>query len=376
MNVTNKKIYVLFFQILPLELLLINYILYSAFDITEYKTILRVVALGILMFGALFVFKRRVSKLQIIWLLLAILQVIVNGSMAFNLLFLVLLAIVLCGDIDDIIKIIYIVVKFTCAFMLVLLFAGILENRAYIIGNRERYTLGFLNPNSASFFYTTFVYFYILSKKNLSIKNILFGIGLVIGIFYFTNSRTYFFAAMFFLLFAFFSKFGKIKIFNMISWIISDGLLAFGLFSVAFIDKLFYLDKLLSNRIYYFSQYLSNANWQQYIIGGMSLEIDNFYYMFLLGYGIVIYIFFAFFIHRAMKKLFNEEKTIVMVFLASVLLAALMEGTLIRPEIMISVFVWKIIMDDGLLPKNAEVVGETKIDALDRHGGERKKHDK
>lgn len=345
------------FQIIPFILLIINYLLYSAFGIEEYKMILRVLALLLLFIGSVFVYRVKVTRIQLIWLVLAGFEIFMNGASAFNLLFLLLLSLCIYGKLSEITETLFIIVKYACILMVVLLVTGIIENVPYIVSNRERYLLGFLNPNSASIFYSSFIYLYLLSKEKVSFFNWLFAVMINSLIYYFTNSRTCFYSLLVFLFailsYRLFKNYAKVL--RLGCWILVDFLICFGIVSTFWINKLDFLNKLLSERISIFQDYINEAEVYHYLLGGLPLSIDNFYYIFIFGYGLIAYILFAFVVHRSMKYLYYSKQNILMAFFVSVFVASLMEGYLIRPEIFLSIFIWRVILQNNMCKMNKNI---------------------
>jgi len=147
------------------------------------------------------------------------------------------------------------------------------------------------------------------------------------------------------------------KIFGKSSIIIIDALFILNLISVFIINKLIIFDELLSFRISTFSKMIDGSGMKCFLLGGTSFTVDNFYYMLLFQYGIFIYIFVAISTHFAMKRMVKNNNIKYISLLVGLFLVAMMESSLIRPEILVVLVIWKII-----LSRNSDYVKEDNME--------------
>lgn len=139
---------------------------------------------------------------------------------------------------------------------------------------------------------------------------------------------------------------------------IIDMLFILNLVSVFIIDKFMVFDALLSFRISTFSRMINSSGIKCFLLGGTTATVDNFYYMLLFQYGIFIYIFVAISTHFAMKKMVTSRNSRYISLLVGLFLVAMMESSLIRPEILVALVVWKIILsgnNESLIESNTEI---------------------
>ena len=102
-------------------------------------------------------------------------------------------------------------------------------------------------------------------------------------------------------------------------------------------------DELLSFRVSTFLEMIYNADLRTFLFGGSCETVDNFYYMLLFQYGFFIYLFVAVLVHSSIKRMIIEENTKYIPLLVGLFLVATMESSLIRPEILVTLVVWKVV---------------------------------
>lgn len=346
-NVWKK---ILFLEV-PLFLLGLNYILYNALAIDTMKMLFRGGAIFLLFVGWILKGKYAVDKKTFLAMIFAIIALMLNGSMALNFAVIVLFSICVTYPLDTIIKSAFRINVILVIIMLILMAAHVVNNTSYVSTmGRIRYTLGFENPNVAALFYSSVIYLLLVSRKKIKGIVVLFAFFMTTVIFYYTNSRTSLLALLVFVIlesiYFYFQKRNMKKaqkILGKFSILIIDLLFILNFVSVFIINKFMIFDELLSFRISAFSRMINSSSLRGFLFGGTSETVDNFYYMLLFQYGIFIYTFVAFLTHSAMKKMVVNGNTQYISLLVGLFLVAMMESSLIRPEILVILVVWKII---------------------------------
>lgn len=98
---------------------------------------------------------------------LAMVSLMLNGSMALNFVVIVLFAICASYSLETIVKSAFRINVFLVLVMIVLMALHIVNNTSYVSTmGRLRYTLGFENPNVAALFYSSAIYLLLVSRKN------------------------------------------------------------------------------------------------------------------------------------------------------------------------------------------------------------------
>lgn len=339
---------------LPLFLLGINYVLYNALSMESMKIVFRMVAIILFLIGWILKGNFKIDLKAFIAIILALISLILNGSMALNFTVLVLFAICAEYPIETIIKSAFRINVSLVLLMIILMVSHVVDNTSYISTmGRLRQTLGFENPNVAALFYSSAIYLFLASRRELKKRSVFVAFLLTAVIFLYTNSRTSLVALLIFvgleLLYLIFEKKSMDKaklIFGKCAVIFIDVLFALNLISVFMINKFMVLDQLLSYRISTFSRMINSAGLRCFLLGGTIKTVDNFYYMLLFQYGIIIYVFVAYSTHAAMKKMIENLNIKYVALLVGLFLVAMMESSLIRPEILVSLVVWKVVLSE------------------------------
>lgn len=337
------------FLYLALFCLGINYIFYNALGMDQYKTILRVVGIALMLAKWIVSGKRRITIMQGVLLAVSAIAFLLNGADSINLLALVIIGISM--DMDEMgAEKAYKVNLVLFLIVLVFLATGIMHNRIWYGGTeiirKTRWTLGFGNPNHATAFFTSFFCLFIITRKNLNKWHIILLLILEFGIYYLTNSRTWFIAYFIFSLILFVMLYtDKLQnIFQSLCTFVTDVMFLLHLFLRYILAFLMRFDVLLSFRISRFQTELAHFGVKEYLIGGRAVSVDSLYLNLLYGYGVFIYIIVWAAVHFAMRNLKNDNNCKMLAFLAAMLIAGLMESSTIRPEFMSSVIVWTVIL--------------------------------
>lgn len=336
----------------PLFLLGSNYILYNAFGNNSFKNFLRILAILLLFTGWILQKRHTLNRTQIVAIVIAIVVFLLNGFVAVNYAVAVSFSIFATENISETIRRAFRINLLLILILGVGLVTHQIDNYRYIsTTGRERWTMGFENPNVAALFYASAIFLFLLSRKKVGKMNI--GVAMLMSgvIFYYTDNRTTIVSLVIFCLY--FSCMylcrnnPKIqKNINNFCTIFVDALWILNLVSIFVINKFNSLDALLSYRISSFGRMIGDAGLTGFLMGGTRLTVDNFYYMFLFIHGVFPYIFMMIVTHRTMKRLVIAGHNDYIAFLLSSFLIGLMESSMLRPEIPFSLIVWKILLSD------------------------------
>lgn len=349
MNFKNINWKNFLFLDIPILLLGINYIFYNVLQEEEFKTIFRIASMFFFVAGYLFKEKLTIKSKEIILLFFLTIALFINGGMILNFIAIVLFVVCTTNSINLIIEHVCKINCFLTFVIFILLTLGMTNDVIYLSSNgRLRHALGFNHPNAAALFYTANILLLAIYIRKINLLIVSAIVSYII--FYYTDSRTSFLAIMFFLILESINIFLERKnkktyqiILAKISMIVIDVLFTFSFLSVFFINKLLFLDELLSYRISIASAMANKSGLYGLIFGGTSDWADNFYYMLLFQYGIIVYICVAIITHLSIKKLIDRKNLRYIPLLTSIFVLATMESSLIRPEILIMLVTWKII---------------------------------
>lgn len=350
MKINKNFLRSFFFLDLPLFLLGLNYMLYNALSVDRFKTVIRIVAIMLVLIGWV-LNKSTIYKYEIIACILVTISLIINGVSSINLLVIIIISVWVRYPLKRVIKGAFVVNMLLVLIMIVLMVVGVVDNTGYVSTmGRHRFGLGFENPNVAALFYSSCLYLLVVSRnkvRKLTMVILLFG-GAVIYLY--TDSRTSFVAMLIFFLIEAMRVFIEKKrlplwgkIFGAASILVVDLLFILNLVSVFIIDKLMFMDEYLSFRISAFSRMIENSGIRCFLLGGTVETADNFFYMLLFQYGVFIYIVLAIITHYSMKKMVTTCDLKYISLLVALFMVGMMESSLIRPEILVVLIVWKII---------------------------------
>ena len=338
---------------LCLFLLGVNYLLYNSLGIDVYKNTIRLLSITISLFYFIYYKRGKLNTISLILLLLSIIYFIFGNVESLNLFTFVLFANILSDRIDLATKEIFIVYSCLVVIMLLLLITKSAENYTYFgLEGRKRSTIGFNNPNVASLFYSMYIVIFILQFNNLKISHLLVGEILGYLIYYYTNSRTSFFVVSIFitliLIYKIICRFSRIRnIFLIAIVIVIDICYVLNILSMVFIDKFSAIDDLLSLRITHMNNSLSNVSMVNFLFGNTGVEIDNFYYVVFLSFGIFVYLIIMYLTNNVALKLFYTEEWKYLIFLLSISLMGLTESGAYRIEILTFILFWKLLLSNN-----------------------------
>lgn len=332
---------------LPMLLLGLNYLLYNALEIVFAKQIIRIAALALIVAGGI-IRRPLIGKKGILFLGVSIMSLFLNGLGAFNLAFLVIFAVCVPDDMDLIFQKAFRISLILVAVLMISLFTGINHNVTnYLASGRVRNGMGFLNPNSAAIFYYSVGCLFLLSRKQVKMVHMLLVLASSFLVHHYTASRTCLMANIVFaalwMLYQMPCDKGK-KLLAKGSVLLIDLLFVLNVAAIFFTDELMPLDDFLSWRVTYLKQLVEVSSLRNILLGGAVLEVDNFYHIILFQYGIFIYALLAIVAHCMMKKFADHEQYLLSGFFVSIFLSGLMEGFLIRPELILFLVIWKLIV--------------------------------
>lgn len=342
----------LFFDF-PLFILAINYIIYNAIGIEDYKNIFRIIALSVMIMGWLLYGQKFFSIPNLIFISLIVVQIIVNGSNSVNIIAFLVVAYCSTRDIKIDISHCYYLSLALIVLMFILIVTGVVENTTYLSNmGRIRTTLGFLNPNASALFYSSAIFLYVLSRKEINYIAILISAIFSFLIYYFTDSRTFLFADTFFVIIItlqyFFKRHNK-EFPNFFLLVLVDSLFVVNLVSTFFLKQLLVFDEISSYRLSAFNKMVESSDLTTWLFGGSDYSVDSFYYMFIFGYGIILYLLFFLLAHISMYELIKRNQGTLVAFLTALFLCGTMESSIIRPEVLSMLVAWKIIVNSNVI---------------------------
>lgn len=343
-----KKIRQLFVY-LAIIILVVNYLLYHTITPYSLKNIMRIIAMILLIFSILLNKKMKISLPFLIIVFYMIIGIILKSELIYNLLFLMLIlfSISMNCEYDKINKHLFFISLFSVFIYLVLYKLGYIENYITSYGGRIRNSLGFDNVNSLSLLIASPIFLILSMNNNKVITNIIC-LVIVSAITKYTDSRTLLFATI---LFVTINLLLKIKFFKKIEVFLNEKKYFLSILTIIFfgspiimflINKIYpNLDVILSYRITKMLSFVNSQSFFNYLIGFTKLnEIDNSYLLLFFTVGAIGYMFIS---KMFYKYLTNKNNLMYLPFTLSVLFYGLMEGILLRPESMITIYFWIIV---------------------------------
>lgn len=340
LRIDSNMLFLFITRILPLFLLCFNYVLYNSLGVSVYKMPLRIIAMSLIIFGGVLRKKEAIDIRIMFFFFIILLETIYNSDETLNIIAGLLFAICGSDDIEEEKKVLYYVSILIVALFFLFLIFGMVESRTYISTmGRERTTLGFENPNVASLFLSSVLYLYILSKKYVNTKHLVVACSCGMLVYFYTDSRASFVSFMCFLILVVLLKNDKIKKCTALVYI-CDSFFILHFFSMFITEKLMPLNNLLSGRISHFVNMTTEAGVSRYIFGGSPFRSDNFYYMLMFKYGIIVYFLFLIIVHSALMRLCRNGCNKEVFYVFAHLLLGFMESSIIRPEIASVMMFW------------------------------------
>lgn len=333
----------------------LNYILYNSIGINDnIKNGIRIGVVGLLLVTILYkIAENKFRKEEILWVLLLIVSMVsLNINRNIVNFFYIILFVFVTKNIEKgkLVKWSYYIMLISLLLVAFMLLAGIISNLHYSIGERARYTFGFLNVNSfSSLIYSFFIIFSMYNKKNNKILTVLL-VSLMFLIFKLTDTRTMFFAfiiyVFFYVLLSIVFKYNKI---NATAIKVSLIILLFIpiLFSFASPILLQYfpnLDILTSYRLTVFSDYIYSQQPINFLLGGTSVnDIDNGFLTIFFNAGILFSIYMIYLIIKSINNSVENTDYKTIAFIISFVYFNAFESLMLRPEISVSILFWIVV---------------------------------
>lgn len=343
-SIKNKIISVIFFL---LSYTMVIFSMESLIYQTQFKMFIRIIILipGIfLIVRYLRIPKNELSKI-IIFIFLVSLCVINGFENIMNTLdFLTLVYIVLLIDLLNNVDVFYkstlwgMFLALITVFLLVNL--GFFENEIYIDQmGRIRNFFGFANPNYLSLYTFSFsIFLYLYKKNNLSL---LISIVIIFITFYFTRSRTSFFAFLLFMLLLVFFQKRNIFLKKKISTYLIIIFLLVYIYLVINYQNYPNIDFILSGRLTLINHLFNEISFREFVFGGnlTKITIDNSYLIFIKYYGTFFLIFFLFTLVNV-----KENRPHELAFIITMLIFGFFESVLVSPAVPVSSLFWYLIL--------------------------------
>lgn len=335
-----------------ISLLGLNYLLYSFFDLGSVRNLVRAAVAGLmLILLVLRLAEDKIHRREMLMLLLALWQILMGGTNGLNLAFLLILTVILAGYREcRIATVVFRVMTALSVLVALCLVLGIEENEIYTVGTRTRHKLGFINVNAASMFFFSALAAYLLHRGG---KVKLWEIAIVLAveglIFVFTDSRTpllclVIMAALYLLLPRLPEKAVRLCCRVGIGLLfLSPYLWVMPVFNSPLVNKI------LSLRPMYCDEYFRSQNAFTFLLGGTRIpELDNGYLLLLFNIGVILYTAVCFLVRNAAERLHSGGEYMPLAYAITMLLCSVMEGSVLRPELLCAPLLWVILM--GALP--------------------------
>lgn len=358
------------YQLLLFIVLIANYIILNIFNEEfAYKYHLRVCALIILIIGL--ISNMSLYKVDILWLALIFLGLLFSipeNLIPVNLVFILLFLIATRkANLPDIYHYAWLSISFGVVLVLLLLYLGVIENSFIVINNRLRYTFGLNSPNTFSqmIYAWALLTFYGINKN----QNYMYFICiLVIGIVYtFSDSNSSVLAVIIYFLNLYILKHSSNRLFVKIISIFSVlGPFVITLLSFYLLNIYPQLDVMLSLRLSFNAALMSNMTLINYMIGGGKyLFVDNSYLVIIYSVGFPFLIFMIYLIIKSVLYYAESNDAKTYSFIISFIYYSFAESSLVRPEILVSLFFWILIfrpyfkrmeVNDLIINQNLQII--------------------
>lgn len=208
-----------------------------------------------------------------------------------------------------------------------------------------RYSLGFNHPNTAASYLLYTIFLYYLYKKRPPLQMSLFLLLLSVVVFYLTDSRTSFFITLIFFFLIFISYIFKVSK-NFLYFVTFFSFLFFTIVSLLFSTVFYssYISSLLSGRLEYSNQVITNYSIQLITNQKIDIILDNAYINLLYKLGILIYFIIAL-IYIGSTFLFIKNNNVkncykITIIFFCLCLSGLVETYILNPNLIIPFFLY------------------------------------
>lgn len=337
---------------LSLIMLVINYIGYQTQTSWELRIPIRVVVLGLMTISVFINARKVLTKLKLLFLAGILVSVAFSDELLGNINLLMIFLIVFAAkdlSMSEFLKAAHTANIVGLVFYLILILGGRIQFNTYTLGFRTRATLGFLNVNAASQFILSLTFTMYLTKPNV-IRTILF-IAINYLSYSITNTRTAFIAMIVYLISILWVNISikkkSIRVLRSATMVLV--VLSFlSSILLPLVMKIYpQIDVMLSWRPTIFGNAWKSMSLKQLLLGGSSIEIDNSPASLVLSNGVIIALISMYMYIKSLDKAIKFDRNIEKsAFLITMLCIGIMESVWIRAEIMLSLIMWKMIMED------------------------------
>lgn len=333
-------------------LLGVNFLLYSFFKVEFSRDIARVVAMELMVIDVLFLRycgKEFDFSHVLLFAFGAALFFLPSQSSA-NIGFLLMMSALLLMAESNVKEVAFFCMAALIALVIFSLVCGFVTFNTDLSGGRVRYTLGFSNVNAASVFFMSLVFCYMVAVKP-DLLDMIPVAGFIVLLFLITDTRSMIFGGA--LLVAAYCAFyllkKKRKAYKALSYIVlgAEILFFFSPFILTvFHDFFMQFNELFSSRIKINYEYLLGHTFWNFLFGGSNRgEIDYFYEVLLLNCGAFVYAGVGALSVWRTYALLRAKEIEKAVFIFAVLCTELVEGNLLRPELLFVIVFWFIVFD-------------------------------
>lgn len=325
-----------------------NFVLYNALSFDMIKNVVRIIAAAIMIVGLILdALSIKYMRTELLILSLLSMSILLNGESSLNLMLAMLFSVLarrhgekrtvrmLCG----------------CSIILVLavvlmLSIGVTSDYSYVSTlGRYRRTLGFKNPNQTSLFFLALLALPIIST-DINKKKTVFLVSIpLVYVARQTNSRglivsciSYLILLMLFALSKTNGKMIKRMVLTILYVSIAITLIQPHLANTN-------LDIMLSYRPTIFRRFFEEASLIELFLGKqIDYSLDNFYMVSIANYGIVITMVLIMTIQKALISISYKRDIYTLAFMCSLLTYAMIESFLFRPELIVTLIFWTIVV--------------------------------
>ena len=322
-----------------------NYLIYAFFKNESIsRTIIRIVA-GLLFICSVLL-SGKIAKKDILLVFFALYLLLIQGTVTQNIAYIILATVAFRHQASNLWKYVSNYQFFLAIVVIICLSLGIVENTKTTYFHRVRYSLGFINVNSAAIFFFSVVIIWVMKLKRVTWRHYLIALAGSYCVYRITDSRTAFASIIVFILCCvFFERWhGK-----RVEWIVY-GIEVF-FFLSPFFTALFYhsfsrYDFLLSYRLSYYYAYFYQNSLQSLLLGGSRIkEVDSYYLLFLYNSGLLFYTYTGIRVIYSSKAFFTQKRMRELSFVLSILAFGVMESAPIRCEIICMMLFWNLILN-------------------------------
>lgn len=336
-------------------LLALNLLLYAFFKVDINKNIIRAACAFVCLL--VFIGRGKIKLFDLIALLVPAYLILINGDVSINVAFMLIMAIAMKSIEKD--KILSTYNKVHILIFAVVVFAllsGLVSNESWTYLGRTRNSLGFIHVNYAGLLAFSLIAIYLMQKESINWKDYTISVGLSYLIYRYTDSRTGFYGTIILLLLIIGFQLMPKRFIKITSFVISIAAFASPIAWKQLYRFTFRMNTLLSLRPEIFSRYIDSNTFYNFIFGGsIAGEIDNAFLLMLYNCGTFIYVGIAFIVIKSIANKIESKEYVEVAFILSTLAIAMMESSLLRPEIPCMTFFWITVLAD-LRNRNKETI--------------------